>query len=156
MKISARQSFIIGKPRADVFEVAVACDTYPRVLHKLGPIPGIARCEMIDGRPLEPGACRRVVMTNGSVLNEELLAFTRPTEHRYIWRSGLRGPFAKMIRSCEGRWLFSDTEGGTKIDWMLTFELTTPLAYPIIQPMMPLQRRWMRRGLERMRDKLLS
>jgi hypothetical protein len=136
-----------------VFDFAVACETFPRVLLPLGPLPGVSGAEMQGGVAPAPGARRRIRMTDGSSLTEELLAFERPSRHRYRWADP-RAPLGWLVRSGEGDWSFTPSPRGTRIRWSYRFELTHALAAPLAWPIVWLFRSWMSRGLERVREAL--
>jgi uncharacterized protein YndB with AHSA1/START domain len=157
MELRTRAQVTISRPCEQVFDFAVASETQARVLKKLGPIPGIASIEYLgaDAR-LVPGARRRVSMTDGSVLEEEVLEVERPRVHRYRWGRGLRPPFSLLVRTGEGCWTFIDTERGTAVEWLYTFELRSPLAAPLAAGVLLLFRRWMQAGLDRIRAELVS
>lgn len=154
MQIEVRAAIDVARPPEEVFDFAVACETFPRILHKLGPIPAITHLEMLDGRPLETGARRRVELGDGSVLLELIVALERPRRHRYRWLGPPAAPFNLLVRVGEGDWLFSPHDGGTRIAWTYTFDLTTPLVYPLARLVLGLFRRWMQRGLDQIREQL--
>ena len=155
MELRTRAAVTIARPRPEVYDFAVANETLARVLVKLGPIPGIARAEFAGGgSSLAAGVQRRVAMTDGSVIEEEVLEAERPRVHRYRWLRGLRPPFSLMVRSGEACWTFTDAGGGTQIEWVYVFELRSPLVYPVAAPVIRLFRRWMQAGLDRIRAEL--
>lgn len=155
MKIRSRAAVTIPRPRAEVYDFAVDNRSLARILGKVGPIPGISGAEFLEGGSLVAGAHRRMSMTDGSVIDEEILEAERPRVHRYLWRRGPRPPFSWMVRSGEGCWNFSEASGGTEVQWTYTFELRSPLAYPFAAPTVLLMfRRWMRIGLDRLRAEL--
>jgi hypothetical protein len=86
-------------------------------------------------------------MTDGSVVREEVLAWERPSRHRYRWLDPPAFPFSLLVRSGEGDWRFAPADGGTRIEWVYTFELTSPLVSPLAAALMPVFRRWMQRAL---------
>ena len=106
MRLRARATVLIDRPRAEVYDFAVAGENLSRVLQKLGPIPGIESMEIAGGGPLVTGALRRVSMSDGSVIEEEVLELSRPRLHRYRWLRGLRPPFSLLVRSGEACWTF--------------------------------------------------
>ena len=85
MQISARAEEHVPRPPEHVFDFATACETFPKVLLPLGPVAGIAHADLLDGAPLRTGARRRIVLTDGSIIDEQILAFERPRRHRYRW-----------------------------------------------------------------------
>ena len=154
MNVSAHASVEIPRPAAEVFDLTTSCEDLPRFMHAFGPIPGVARAEMVGGAAPKTGTERRVHMTDGSVVGEELLAYERPTRHRYRWLEPPAFPFSLLVRSGEGDWRFSPTNGGTRIEWDYRFELTSPLVWPLALPVTFLFRRWMRGALLRARSLL--
>jgi hypothetical protein len=139
----------VDRPVDEVYDFAVAADNFPRLLRALGPIPGIALITMEDGRPLEDGAQRSVTMSDGSVVRELIVAAHRPSRHCYRWTEPPAAPFNLLVRPAEGDWRFHPTGRGTRIDWVYTFDLTTPLAAPLAALVLLLFRRWMQHGLDR-------
>ncbi len=156
MKVETRAEIHVPQPPEQVFDFAVACDTFPRILHKLGPLPGIVNAEMVDAPAPRLGARRRVTMSDGNVVEEELVAFERPVRHRYRWLSRLAPPFSLLVRTGEGDWTFTPSGGGTTIVWIYRFDLTTPLVYPFAALVLVLFRRWMMRGLGLIRTELAT
>jgi hypothetical protein len=108
-----------------------------------GSIAGITKAEMINGAPLAAGARRRIELSDGAVIEEDVVAFDRPTRHTYRWNRGLRAPAKFLVHAGEGDWTFSDQDGGTRIDWTYTFELTTPVVYLAALVMRGQFQRWM-------------
>jgi hypothetical protein len=144
----------IARPVEEVFAFATGCDNFPAFLVKRGPIPGVVKVEMIGGAPLAAGATRQITLTDGSVLEEVVLALERPSLHRYRWQGGPRPPLSLLVHSGEGEWTFSARAQSTRIEWRYTFELTSPLAYPLALIVLPFLRRWMAGSLRRLRDAL--
>lgn len=156
MQLKTSTSITIPRPREVVFDYATLCETLVETLRPFGPVAGLAGAEMLDGRPLETGAKRRITMSDGAVLIEDILEFTRPNVHRYRWTTGLKPPFAWLVKSGEGVWIFREVEQGTRIDWNYTFELSSPLAAPLAAPIMLLFKQWQARGLQRIRAQLIE
>lgn len=154
MQITTHAKVTIPLPRQAVFNYAVDSENLKKDLAPYGPIAGIVDGVMLDGQPLEQGARRRMTLTDGTVLDEDILAFDPPNEHQYRWSSGLKPPFAWLVRAGEGRWLFTDVEGGTQVDWHYTFDLRSPLAYPFTLAITGLFRRWQLQGLNSIRRSL--
>jgi hypothetical protein len=147
MRMTASATIEIAQPQETVFEFACACKTYEQLFRKRGSVAGVVKAEMIDGAPPAQGAWRRVELSDGTALEEELLCFDRPTRHTYRWSRGVRTPARLMIRAAEGDWKFGEHDGRTRIDWAYTFVLTTPLVYPAAAFMIGQFRRWMEQQL---------
>ena len=111
---------------------------------------------MYEGQSLAKGSKRRIFMTDGAVLDEVILDYDPPVRHSYGWTGGVKPPFSLLVRSGGGNWDFTETEGGTRIVWTYTFNLTSPLAYPLAMPILWLFKSWLQQGLDAIRAELLS
>src|SRR5258705_2818027 len=120
MQMRTSTTIEIARPREAVFDFACACETYTKLFRPRGLVAGIAKAEMIDGAALGAGARRRIEMSDGAVLEEDVVAFHRPKRHTYRWKGGLAAPAKFLVRAGEGDWTFSDQRGGTRIDWNYT------------------------------------
>jgi uncharacterized protein YndB with AHSA1/START domain len=156
MKLTEHASVEIPRPVEQVFDFATSCEGFPRFIWAFGPIPGITRAEMLGGLAPKAGAERHIHMTDGNVVEEELLAYDRPSRHSYRWLKPPAFPFSIIVRTAQGDWRFTAANGGTRIDWDYTFELTSPLALPLAAPLMMIFRRWMQRTLLRARTVLTA
>jgi uncharacterized protein YndB with AHSA1/START domain len=146
----------VARPVEEVFDFAVAPESFPRFVHALGPIPAIARVEVLDGRANEPGALRRVTMSDGSEVLEEVLALERPRRHAYRWISRPAAPLHLLVRGAEGEWCFAAAPRGTHVAWTYAFDLTTPLVWPLALATLQVFRLWMQRALDRLPDELAA
>lgn len=156
MKLTARASVEIPKPVEQVFDFATSCEGFPRFIWAYGPIPGITRAEMVDMQTPQAGAKRHIYLTDGNVVEEELLAYDRPSRHRYRWLKPPAFPFSLIVRTAQGDWRFTATDAATRIDWEYSLELTSALALPLAAPLMLVFRRWMQRTLRRARTVLAA
>ena len=95
-------------------------------------------------------------MTDGAVLEEVILAYDPPVKHRYRWTGGVKPPFSFLVRSGTGNWDFNETDGGTRSVWTYTFELTSPLAYPLALPIIWIFKGWLQQGLDAIRAEMLA
>ena len=111
---------------------------------------------MHEGQTLSTGARRRIHMTDGTVLEEVILAYDPPNRHRYGWAGGAKFPFSVLVRAGTGNWEFTEVEGGTQIVWSYTFELTSLLAYPFVLPIVRPFRGWLQQGLDSIRAEILG
>ena len=156
MNISTSASVLIPRPREEVFAVATDSTNAPRTLRSRGPFAGIRKIEMHEGQTLATGARRKILMTDGTVLEEVVLDYDPPVRHRYGWTGGAKLPFSLLVQSGTGNWEFTEVEAGTRVVWSYIFELTSPLAYPLAVPIVWLFKGWLQQGLEAIRAELLS
>ena len=155
MQLDAHVTAYISRPPPEVFDAAVACEKMPHMLRSFGPIPGVTKAELLEGKSLAPGVRRQVSMTDGSKMMEEILAIQPPSSsapgrHEYRWMHAPAPPFSLLIRSGHASWAFTPERDGTRVDWRYKFELTTLFAYPLAVPAIALFRRWMQQGLDRL------
>ncbi|HVP68344.1 MAG TPA: SRPBCC family protein [Anaeromyxobacteraceae bacterium] len=150
MKVCVRAQVEVPRPRDEVFDFATSCEALPRFLKAEVPVPGIARAELIEGPRMRKGTRRRISLTDSTWLLEEIVAHERPGRHRYRWVTRPPLPFGLIVGGGEADWSFAESDGGTRVDWLYTFELSSPLAYPLALPFAALFRRWMARGLSRL------
>jgi len=139
-----------------VFQFATDSTNAPKTIRRRGPFAGITTIEMHEGQSLAKGSKRRIFMTDGAVLEEVILDYDPPLRHRYGWTGGVKPPFSLLVRSGSGNWDFTETDGGTRIVWTYTFDLTSPLAYPLAIPIVWLFKGWLQQGLDAIRAELLA
>ena len=151
MKLSTRASIEIPRPPEAVFDAATDHTRLHTVMKKMGPIPGVLSVEMENGAKPAAGATRAVKMSDGSTMREEITVQDRPRAHRYRWLNPPAAPFSLLVRGADSDWVFRPAGGGTVIDWTYSFDLTSPLAYPLAAPVIWLFNRWMRAALEELR-----
>jgi hypothetical protein len=154
VRIERSAEIEVARPPTEVFDFATACETFPRVLHRFGPLPGITGAEMQGGAAPKPGALRDIHRTDGSTVEEELLAYDRPVCHRYRWTRPPAPPLGWLVRGGEGEWRFAPSPRGTRIVWRYRFELSSVLLAPLALPIVALFRRWMARGLTQVREQM--
>jgi uncharacterized protein YndB with AHSA1/START domain len=151
--IEARAQVQIAAPPDTVFDVGADYRSFARFMHGYGPIPGITSARMHGDAAPAAGARRDIHMSDGSTVEEVILAFDRPSQHRYRWVRPPAPPFSLVVRVAEGEWLFEPAQGGreTRLIWTYGFELTSALAYPAALILRAVFARWMRQNLERLR-----
>ncbi len=154
MQLHTVATVSINRPIEQVFDFAVDGANFPRLMQPLPPIPGVAGSELIDSSELRTGVKRRVTMTDGSIVMEELIDVTRPYRHCYRWLNKPKFPFSLLVRGAEARWTFAERAGQTAIEWHYGFELTSLLAYPAARLVAVAMRRWMAQALGNVRDNL--
>lgn len=154
MQVQTQASVVVERPVEAVFDFAVAPESQPLLLRAAPPIPGVTGIEMLDGRAPETGARRRVLLSDGSTLREEVVALERPHRHRYRWLDPPAAPLHLLVSAAEGDWVFSGHGERTRIDWTYTFTLTSPLLYPLALAVAWLFGRWMQQSLDRIPGEL--
>jgi hypothetical protein len=153
MQIEAYARVELDVTPEEGFDLAADYRNFARFLRRNSVIPGIERAEMVAGAEPGKGAHRRITLSDGNVLEEEILVFDRPARHAYRWLHPPAWPFSMIVRGGEGSWSFTRSERGpgTTLVWKYRFELRSILAYPVGVLVVVLFRRWMAQGLERIR-----
>jgi hypothetical protein len=147
MELRTRTTVTVPQAIEAAFDRAIDSSSFPRVLMRYGPIPGVVSAEELSGGPA-PGSRRRLKMTDGSVIEEEITDLERPRRYSYHWLTRPKAPFGWLIRTGAAEWIFSEAGGQTSIDWRYTFQLTSPLAAPLTALVLLVFRGWMRKALE--------
>jgi Polyketide cyclase / dehydrase and lipid transport len=147
MQMTTSATIDIARSCEAVFDFACAGETYVKLFRPLGPVAGVVSYEMMGGADVAVGARRRMTLTDGAILDEDVIAFDRPTRHTYRWSRGLRGIGRLLVRGGEGDWIFTAHDGHTTIDWRYTFTLRSALVYPLARVMLRQFRRWMEQNL---------
>jgi hypothetical protein len=117
-----------------LFEEATSLDALAAVLRPVGPLPGVERAWIIGGGPVQKGAVRRVILTDGTPLDEQITDWEPPRKHAYTVK-GFRGPFGLLVKRAHSQWILSPLGEGTRISWRYEFELTSPAALPVALPL---------------------
>jgi polyketide cyclase/dehydrase/lipid transport protein len=105
---------------ARVFDVVVAEDVLPRVLHRWGPIPAVSGTRDLTGPWHTPGSERTVVLADGSTARERVIAWERPEQFEYRV-DRFTNPLGRMVDHALGTWSFSPTDSGSRFAWTYTF-----------------------------------
>lgn len=129
MKIGITRTLDFRRSPEEVFDFTNAAENLTS-FSGYGPIPGIREARYRGGMPPQLGAIREVIKTDGTVHVEEITRFERPVRH--ISRiTGLSPPFSWLVRSGEDDWMFHREGGITRVTRTFSFELTSPLIYPV-------------------------
>jgi hypothetical protein len=113
-----REAAGVGVER--LFDVVVAEDVLPKVLHRWGPIPGVTGTRDNTGPWDQPGSSRIVVLADGNTAREQVLDWMRPT--RFAYRvDAFTGAFGRAVDHAVGSWEFTDTGRGSAFRWTYTF-----------------------------------
>ena len=144
MHLDTRIELIVDYPPEQVFDLAGDYRNFPRTIAKTALVPGVVSAEPLPGSPERGlGSRRRLALTDGSFMEEEVIAFERPREHTYRWLKAPPMPIALIVRGAQGSWRFTPDPRGTRIEWSYRFELTSPLALPFALPLVAAFRAWM-------------
>jgi hypothetical protein len=106
--------------REGLFDVVVAEDVLPKVLHRWGPIPGVQATRDLTGPWNTPGSERTVVLGDGNTARERVLIWERPRKFEYRV-SEITGPFGRLVDHAVGSWVFTETFHGSSFEWTYTF-----------------------------------
>ncbi|MDP3276854.1 MAG: SRPBCC family protein [Deltaproteobacteria bacterium] len=124
-----------GSPEA-LFAFATSPSGLAETIRPVGPIPGVASATVLGDGPMGAGTLRKVILTDKSTLDEEVLVLTAPSNHTYRV-TGFSGFFGLLVRSARAEWRFEPSALGTTITWHYSFELTSPavalLAIPLVK-----------------------
>jgi hypothetical protein len=127
----ARELDAVGVER--IFDVVVAEDVLPKVLHRWGPVPGVTGTAEVTGSWDTPGSERTVLLEDGSTAHEQVLTWERP--ERFEYRVGrLSNPLGRLIDHALGSWEFSATERGSRFVWTYSFTSTRRLSAALLRP----------------------
>ncbi len=138
MQVDTRASVSVAAPVERAFDLATDSPSFPQYFHGCGPVPAVLKVEwQPDARPV-PGALRNVHNSDGSIIVEQLLELTAPERHRYRLLRGFKPPFSWMVEFAEGDWRFVPEGSGTRIEWNYCFKLRSPLAWPLVYPIVRL------------------
>jgi hypothetical protein len=155
MEIETRAAVTVAAPIERAFALATDLANFHKYFKGSGPIPAVLKVEWRPGARPVPGAQRDVHNADGSVIVEELLELTAPERHRYRLLSGFKPPFSFLVAWAEGDWHFAREGAGTRIAWDYRFKLRSPLALPVVAPIVQIFfRRAMQDCLDAMRGEL--
>ena len=104
-----------------VFDVVVAEDVLPRVLHRWGPIPAVSGTRDLTGPWDTPGSERIVLLEDGNTVRERVLRWERPQRFEYrIDR--FTSPLGRVVDHAIGVWEFTKADRGSSFRWTYSFE----------------------------------
>ena len=146
MKLSRVAQVDIARPPTEVFALATDVGRFAHLLKAYGPVPGVKSVEPLDEKR------RRVRLSDGTHLDEEVFEVDPPRLNRYRWVSRPKPPFSWLIKDAVATWTFDPAGGGTHVVWRYDFELTTPLVVGFAAILLAVFGRWMQRGLDAVRD----
>jgi len=129
MLIQTCAQIFIDAPIEQVFDESIDCQNLPKFFTGYQAIPAIVHATTTDGLPLHEGSTRIVQNSNGSAIEEAIVALHRPTLQAYKLLRGFKPPFSWLVRSASGQWSYQAMNSGTHITWQFEFEIQNRLAY---------------------------
>ncbi len=112
----------------------MAEDVLPKVLHRWGPVPGVAGTRDLTGPWDTPGSERTVLLADGSTARERVLRWERPS--RFAYRvDRLTSPLGHFVQYAVGDWEFSATDQGSAFRWTYTFYPSGRVPALVLTPM---------------------
>lgn len=119
-EIAATESLDIAAPRARVYALAAGGEQAPAIFRKTGLLPGVASIEGHRAPWGVAGEQRRLTLTDGGTLTEDLI-FAEPGA-RFVYRaSRFSGVFGRLATQARGEFRFEDTSEGTRATWVYVF-----------------------------------
>jgi hypothetical protein len=134
MQIKTIAQIVIHAKVEAVFDASIDCQNLPRFFTGHRPIPAIVSARTVDGLPLHPGSVRIVENSDGSLIEEIIVALDRPTQQSYQLVRGFKPPFSWLVRAASGEWIYESLESqsgllSTRVTWRFCFEISNVLAY---------------------------
>jgi carbon monoxide dehydrogenase subunit G len=133
MKIKTSVQISIDADTERVFDCSIDCQNLPKFFTGYQSIPAIASARTTDGLPLHEGSTRIVNNSDSSSVEEVIATLKRPEVQEYKLIKGFKPPFAWLVRSASGKWLYEAKDSGTRITWQFEFEMQNPFAYLVFR-----------------------
>jgi Polyketide cyclase / dehydrase and lipid transport len=111
----------VDAPVERVFDVVVAEDVLPKVLHRWGLVPAVTGTRDLTGPWDRPGSERTVVLGDGHTVRERVLIWQRPRLFEYVVDE-FTGPFGRLADHAIGTWRFQPTPAGSQFRWTYSFQ----------------------------------
>jgi hypothetical protein len=131
MDIRLVESVVIEATRDRVFAFVTQPDAPARTFRGHGPVPAAVRAEIEGGGPLRVGAIRKVHNSDGSVVDEEIVALDAPARQAYRLVRGIKAPLSWLVRGAHGDWRLDGDGARTRVTWTFTFVLRVFLFWPV-------------------------
>jgi hypothetical protein len=96
-----------------------------------GPIPPIKEVRDQTGDWDTVGQSRRIFLTGGGSMREQLTSYDAPTSFGYTL-SEIKGPMAPLVGGVDGLWSFETVNDQTKVTWRWTIRPRSALTAPIL------------------------
>lgn len=103
-----------------LFDIVVAEDVLPKVLHRWGPVPAVIGTRDLTGPWTTPGSERTVVLDDQSTARERLLVWERPRRFQYVV-DRFTSPLGRLVNHASGAWEFDKRGNGSAFSWTYSF-----------------------------------
>jgi hypothetical protein len=136
-KVATTVTATIAAPRKALYEwlvPGVFYDQLDSVLRDEAGLPGVTRTTGTTGPWDVAGSTRIVHLSDGTTCRETVRTCTRPEYFAYRLTEFSSRVIRMLVREANGQWWFTDEGGGTKAKWTYTAEARTPLAMPLLFP----------------------
>jgi hypothetical protein len=120
-----------------LFDVVVAEDVLPHVLHRWGPIPAVAGTRDLTGPWDTPGSTRTVLLADGGSARERVLGWERGRRFEYRV-DRFTSALGRLIDHAIGTWEFAETPRGSSFRWTYRFEARGRAAALLLRPFVSL------------------
>jgi len=133
MQIELIEQCLVRASADAVFALALDAERFPALFRGCGPIPGIRR--ITHHSPAAVGATRTLDNEDNTQLREVITVLDVPNRHAYTL-TGMRAPFAWLVRAGHADWTFNANDDGAAVSWSYRFELTSAWAWPVAAPLL--------------------
>lgn len=137
MQIQTQAQIVVHQKIDIVFDASVNCQNLPKFFTGYKAIPAIVSARTMNGLPLQEGSIRIVENSDGSSIEEAIVALKRPDTQQYALVKGFKPPFSWLVRSASGSWFYetvdSYTSDQTKIIWNFYFEIPNIFSYLVFR-----------------------
>lgn len=147
MDLKITEQVVIAAAPDRVFAHITQPDAPARTFRGHGPVPAAVKAEIVGGGELRVGAIRQVTSSDGSVVDEEIVALVPGERQAYRLVRGIKRPLSWLVRGAGGEWVLEAVGEGTEVTWTFTFELRTFLVWPVARIVGRAFRKAMRKAL---------
>jgi len=132
MKLFAKEFIVINAPSEKIFDLIVMdLEFLSRGVKQCSLVPGVISAEIVGGNKMAQGSIRRVHLSNGSVLDEEILEIKPPNFMQYKQLKGFGFPQSLLAAGATGFYQCEKLDSGTKVTWGAEFDLPSFIVYPL-------------------------
>lgn len=132
MNVTIERSIHIHASAADVYDFLLPPMAFVGIFVGYGPIPGLARAEMLGDSAPKVGGARRMFNLDGSVVDEEFLALDPGKLHAYGITGKVPKPFGIFVRGTRAEIQLTPGGAGCRVKWRYEFVPTHWLAKPVV------------------------